>query len=177
LPKWKDSASKDDDEQPSYNSKGLRINANGVVSMRELDLASLLPARTRDPSAKRFFNASLPFTKSFTVMSFIINGKHMPVEKHRDSTLRMILVCTAAQYSLSADQLELLLEAQPDELCAYMTALARNTQQVIRYTLYGQFNNFMNDKVLTQRDVYPSDDVKLHLGLTGDLHRKSFMEL
>ncbi len=89
----------------------------------------------------------------------------------------MTLVRTAAQYSLSADQLEMLLEAQPDELCAYMTALARNTQQVIGYTLYGQFNNFMNDKVLTRRDVYPSYDVKLHLGLTGNLHRKSFMEL
>ncbi len=106
-------------------------------------------------------------------------NQHMPVpvEKHRDSTLRMILVRSAAQYSLSAEQLEMLLEAQPDELCAYMTALARNTQQVTRYTLYGQFNNFINYKVLTQRDVCPSDDVKLHLGLTGDLHRKSFMEL
>jgi hypothetical protein len=89
----------------------------------------------------------------------------------------MILVRTAAQYSLSADQLEMLLEEQPDELCAYMTALARNTQQVIRYTVYGQFNNFMDDKVLYQRDVYPSDNVKLHLCLTGNIHRKSFMEL
>ena len=34
LPKGKDSATKDDDEQPRYNSKGLRVNANGVVSMR-----------------------------------------------------------------------------------------------------------------------------------------------
>ena len=51
------------------------------------------------------------------------------------------------------------LEADPDVLCAYLTALARNTQQVIRYTLYGQFNNYMNDKVLTQRDVYPSGRV------------------
>ena len=63
------------------------------------------------------------------------------------------------------------------EIGAYVTALARNTQQVVRYTLYDQFNNYMNDKVLTPREVFPSDDVKLHLGLTGDNKKKSFMNL
>ena len=101
----------------------------------------------------------------------------MPVEKHRDSALRMILVPSSASCSLSKEQLETILEAEPDVLCAYLTALAKNTQQVIRYTLYGQFNNYLDDKVLTQRDVYPSDNVKLHLCLTGDYQRKAFMEL
>ena len=51
--------------------------------------------------------------------------------------------------------------------------------QFIRYTLYGQFNNYMNDKALTPRDVFPSDDVtvKLHLGFTGENQKKSFMNL
>jgi hypothetical protein len=43
--------------------------------------------------------------------------------------------------------------------------------------LYGLAGNYMNEKVLTPRDVYPADDVKLHLGLTGDNARKCFMEL
>jgi hypothetical protein len=36
---------------------------------------------------------------------------------------------------------------------------------------------YMNVKVLTSRHVYPADDVKLHLGLTGANAKKSFMEL
>ena len=101
----------------------------------------------------------------------------MPVEKHRDSTFCLIVLHTAAQFSLSKDQLDTILEEDPVEMGAYLIALARNTQQVVRYTLYGQFNNYMNEKVLTPRDVFPSDDVKLHLGLTGENQRKSFMDL
>ena len=123
------------------------------------------------------FHASLSIGKAFTVVCLIINGKHMPVEKHRDGPNRLILLHTAAQFSLSKDQLDMILEADPVEMGAYVTALARNTQQVVRYTLYGQFNNYMNEKVLTPRDVFPSDDVKLHLGLTGENQRKSFMDL
>ena len=106
-----------------------------------------------------------------------MNGKLTPVEKHRDGPLRMILVHSSAPYSLYKKNLETILEADPDVLCAYLTAMERNTQQALRDTLYDQFNNYMNDKVLTQRGVYPSNDVELHLGLTGDYQRKSFMEL
>ena len=171
------SAGPEDASPARYNSKGYRITANGNFSMRELDLASLVPPKTRAIDAPRFFNASLSFSKAFTVASVIINGKHMPVEKHRDGPNRLILLHTAAQFSLSKDQLDTILEADPVEMGAYVTALARNTQQVVRYTLYGQFNNYMNEKVLTPRDVFPSDDVKLHLGLTGENQRKSFMDL
>ena len=160
-----------------FNSKGFRITANGNCSMRELELANQIPSKTRDESAPRMFHASLSIGKAFTVVCLIINGKHMPVEKHRDGPNRLILLHTAAQFSLSKDQLDMILEADPVEMGAYVTALARNTQQVIRYTLYGQFNNYMNDKVLTPRDVFPSDDVKLHLGLTGENQKKSFMDL
>ncbi len=60
---------------------------------------------------------------------------------------------------------------------AYLIGLSKNAQQVIRYLLYGLAGNSMNKKVLTQRDVYPADDVKLHLGLTGNNARKYFMQL
>ena len=58
-----------------------------------------------------------------------------------------------------------------------MIGLAKNAQQVIRYILYGLTGNYMNEKVLTSRDVFPSTDVKLHLGLTGVNAEKVFMEL
>ena len=47
------SAGQDDASPARYNSKGLRINVNCVVSMRELDLASLVPSKTRYIDAKR----------------------------------------------------------------------------------------------------------------------------
>lgn len=171
------SAAQEDTSPPRYNSKGYRITANGNFSMRELELASLIPPKTRDQGAPRMFNASLSISKAFTAVCLIINGKHMPVEKHRDGPNRLILLHTAAQFSLSKDQLGTILEADPVEMGAYLTALARNTQQVLRYTLYGQFSNYMNEKVLTARDVFPSDDVKQHLGLTGENQKKSFMDL
>ena len=52
------STGQDDASPARYTSKGLRINVNGVVSMRELDLTGLVPPKTRDAGAKRFHNAS-----------------------------------------------------------------------------------------------------------------------
>jgi hypothetical protein len=67
--------------------------------------------------------------------------------------------------------------SDPDERSAYIFGLAKNAQQVIRYSIYGQTINFLCDKVLTPRDVHPSDEVKLHLGLTGENARKSVMDM
>jgi hypothetical protein len=78
---------------------------------------------------------------------------------------------------LSQETLATVLAADPDEKNAYLIGLAKNAQQVIRYTLYGIVGNYMNERVFTPRDVYPAEDVKLHLGLTGDNARKCFMEL
>jgi hypothetical protein len=62
------------------------------------------------------------------------------------------------------------MDSDPDERSAYIIGLAKNAQQVIRYSLYGQTINFLCDKKLTP-------EVKLHLGLTGDNARKSFMDM
>ena len=51
-----------------FNSKGFRITANGNCSMRELELANLLPSKTRDESAPRMFHASLSIGKAFTAV-------------------------------------------------------------------------------------------------------------
>ncbi len=73
--------------------------------------------------------------------------------------------------------MDTMLGADRDEMNAYLIGLSKNAQHVIRYLLYGLAGNYMNEKVLTQRDAYPADNVKLHLGLTGDNARKCFMEL
>ena len=101
----------------------------------------------------------------------------MPIDKIRDDNYRHRLLYSAAPFCLSQDTLDQILEVERDEKNAYLIALAENAQQVIRYVIYGLVGNYINERVFTPRDVYPSDDVKLHLGLTGDNARKCFMEL
>ena len=110
-------------------------------------------------------------------MTFIVHGKNLPIEKIRDDNNRHVLLYSAAPYCVSKDTLDLVLEADRDERNAYLVGLAKNAQQVIRYQIYGLAGNYMNERVFTPRDVYPADEVKLHLGLTGDNARKCFMEL
>jgi hypothetical protein len=47
------------------NSKGLAILPNGVVSMRELNLSTEVPCKSRDLDALKPCNASLTLNKSF----------------------------------------------------------------------------------------------------------------
>jgi hypothetical protein len=107
----------------------------------------------------------------------VVNCLKMPVEKHRDTTMHMILLHTLAPYCLSKESLDAILEADPDECNAYLTGLAKNAQQIIKYTVYGIASNFMAEKVLTQHDVFPAETVKKHLGLTGETTTKSFMDM
>jgi hypothetical protein len=68
----------------------------------------------------------------------------------------------------------------PNSRSAYPIAFAENTQQVIRYQLYGLAQKYISEKVLTPRDVGATADVntvKLHLGLTSVNSHKSLMEL
>jgi len=159
------------------NSKGLVCLRNGNVAMRDLDLASRIPTKTRDDDAAKMFNAKLPLTKAFSLFTMMAYGPRMPIEKARDESHRRILLLSAAPYSLSIESLETILAADRDELNAYELGLAKNAQQIFKYTLPGWLANYMNERVFTPRDVYPSDDVKMHLGLTGAHAQMSFMNL
>jgi hypothetical protein len=79
--------------------------------------------------------------------------------------------------ALNDETLDTILKADPDEQNAFLCGLAKNAQQYIKYALYGTVANFMADKVLTQHDIFPSDAIKKHLGLTGDHASKSFMDM
>ena len=159
------------------NSKGLVVLGNGTVSMRDLALASIVPTKIKDDDTPRLFNSALTLSKGFTLFTLIVHGKNLPIEKIRDEPHRLILLHSAAPYCLSKETLDTILGADREEKSAYLIGLAKNAQQVIRYVLYGLSGNYMNEKVLTPRDVFPAEDVKLHLGLTGDNARKCFMEL
>ena len=74
------------------NRKGLVVLTNGVVSMRDLDLASRVPTKTKDDDTPNLFNASLTFSKAFTLFTFIVHGKNLPIEKIRDDNYRQSLL-------------------------------------------------------------------------------------
>ncbi len=147
--------------------------------MRSLDLAHQVPTKSRDAGAPKLFRVSLTLSKAFALITFVHGGKHMPVEKHRDESARLIILQSAAKYSLNLASLKKIMDLDPDGRCAFIIGfkLAKNVQQVIRYRLYGQTINFLCDKVLTPRDVHSSDEVKLHLGLTGENTRTSLMDM
>ena len=159
------------------NRQGLVTLSNGVVAMRDLDLAARVPTKTRDDDAAKMFNAKLTLSKAFTLFTLMVHGPRMPVEKARDDTHRRILLHSAAPYALSQETLETILGADRDELIAYTIGLAKNAQQVLKYTLGGMVGNVLNEQVFTPRNVYPTDVIKVHLGLTGDHARMSVMNL
>ena len=160
-----------------YNSKGMRVNSNNVISLRHLALANQVPTKTRDEGTAKFFDTTLNLSKGYCLISFIISGHKVPVEKVRDCPARITVLRTVAPYCLNDESLDTILKADPDEQNALLSGLAKNGQQYIKYALYGTVANFMADKVLTQHDVFPSAAVRKHLGLTGDHATKSFMDM
>ncbi len=74
-----------------YNSKGMLINSNNVISLRHLALANQFPSKTRDEGTEKCFSAALNLSKAYTLFTLIVNGCKMPVEKQRDGERRMIL--------------------------------------------------------------------------------------
>jgi hypothetical protein len=60
--------------------------------MRDLDLASRVPTKTKDDDTPNLFNASLTFSKAFTLFTFIVHGKNLPIEKIRDDNYRQSLL-------------------------------------------------------------------------------------
>ncbi len=137
---------------------------NSVVYRRDLNLASRVPTKTRDDDAAKMFHAKLTLSKAFSLFTMMVYGPRMPVEKARDESHRRILLNSAAPYSLSKETLETILRADRDELTAYELGLTKNAKQIFKYTLRGMVGNYMNERVFTRRDVYPADDVKMHLG-------------
>jgi hypothetical protein len=101
------------------------------------------------------------------------------VKMVRDEVARMTAMLSATPYALNASSVEKLFKSPPEEVSAFAIGLAKNAQQANRYNpgLYGLVLNYLNDKVLAQSEVHPSDDIKLRLGLTEANVGVSFMEL
>ena len=159
------------------NSKGLAVLGNGVVSMRDLELSAERPAKSRDPDALKMFDASLTFSKAFQFFSFVQFGKNHPVEKVRDEDARRLLLRCAAKYAMNEENVQQFFDSPAEQISAFGVGLARNLQQSLKYALYGVTMNFLSEKVFTPRDVYASDAVKLHLGLTGPNAGKCILDM
>ncbi len=79
----------------------MLLNSNNVPSLRHLPLANQVPAKTRDAGMEKFLGAALNLSKGCTLITLILYGGKIPVEKQRDSAVWMIVLHTVAQYFLS----------------------------------------------------------------------------
>jgi hypothetical protein len=62
-----------------YNSKGMLVNSNNLLSLHHLPLANQVPAKTRDPGMmEKFFDTALNLNKGYTLIPLILNGCKLP---------------------------------------------------------------------------------------------------
>ena len=159
------------------NSKGLEVLRNGTVSMRGLELSTSRPCKSRDPDADKLFDACLTLSKAFQFFAFVQFGKNHPVEEVRDEDARKLLLRCAAKYAINEENVQEFFDSPAEQISAFGVGLAKNSQQALKYALYGVTMNFLSEKVFTSRDVYASDAVKLHLGLTEPNAGKSILDM
>ena len=81
------------------NQQGQKILGNGIVSLRNLDLNLKIPSRSSDPDAKSFFGSKMSWSQSYTCFCLIFG--QIPVERHRDLSIRKNICRSAAAYALS----------------------------------------------------------------------------
>ena len=82
------------------NTKELVVLGNFAVSMLDLELASRVPTRTRDDDTRKLFKSSLTLSKSFTLFTFIIPGKYLPIEKVSGDSRCQIILHSAFSWQL-----------------------------------------------------------------------------
>jgi hypothetical protein len=104
----------------------MRVNCNNVVSLRHLALALQVLAKTRDEGTMKCFGAAHTLSKAYTLFTLIVNGSKMPVEKQKDSVMRMIHTASLSGSVLVEQVRWILLEADTKELHAYLTGLTRS---------------------------------------------------
>ncbi len=145
--------------------------------MLDLELCAERPTKSRDPNACKLFDASLTFSKAFQFFSLVRFGKHHPVEKARDEDARRLLMLCTAKYAMNDVNHEEFFNNPPEQISVFGVGLARILQQALRYALYGVTMNFLSEKVFTLCDLYASDAVKKHLGLTGPNDGKYILDM
>ena len=176
------------DESPSpgfkVNKAGLTCLKNGAVALKQLDLARSIPSKVRSPSADRLFGNLMTWGEAFSFFCLVKCGRYLPVEKHREHDLRLQVMRSAFQYALDDFQQSLIMQEEPEALCAYLLGMERAAQQKLRYSLYGAgagcaASNHFNENVFLRSGsgLRPSEEVQKHLGLVGPHANKTFMDM
>ena len=184
------------------NQQGQKILGNGIVSLRNLDLNLKIPSRTSDPDAKSFFGSKMSWSQSYTCFCLIFG--QIPVERHRDLSIRKNICRSAAAYALSYAQIEILEAEEDHNMNAYLLGMGRNTMQKLkyyfyclllflfftiisivynyfdyfnRYNLWGVIHAFLNNSVFLKTGLRGFPQVQTHLGLTGANEHRSIMNM
>ena len=159
------------------NKHGLVTLQNGVVSMRSLNLAEIVPSKHRDEDALPLFGVKLSFGQAYALFTLVKCGHETPLEKVRDQETRMQILYSAQPYSISADQLSEITQAGSEEQLAFVQGMSKAAVQKLRYNMYGAVGNLFNERVFTKSGVQPYELVKLHLGLQGLVPERSIMDM
>ncbi len=109
-----------------------------------------------------------------------MNGQHLPVEKDSESQGRGSMTITlrwAAPFAINGLHVQDFFEKPNEQVSAFAIGLSSYLHQSMSYALYWVVINYLSEKFFTPRDIFASDEVKVHLGLTGPSAGKSFMDL
>jgi len=121
------------------NKFGQKCLKNGVVSMRELDLWTKFSSKQHYPKALPFPTQQptrLVLGSAYTLWTLVMNGKQMPVEKHRQNDLRELIFLSAAPYALAQDQICEVMAYPENERDAWLLGYAKSAQQKLWYILF-----------------------------------------
>ena len=116
------------------NQHGLLVLGNGVVTQRSLEINQLIPSRTSDPDAKSLFGSKMTWSQVYTLFCLICGN--IPVEKHRDLTIRKNIAKSAAPYALSTVQIAEDESLEAHVINAYLLETIKNALQKFRYYYY-----------------------------------------
>lgn len=145
--------------------------------MKELDLADAVRSKDRDPEASTLLGAKLTWGQSYALFSLVMCGKDSPMERFRDDAMRNRIMRSAQPYALNSDQLDMIIEAEPQPRMAYLHGLTKAAHQKLRYGLFGTVGNHFNANVFMKSGSHPADAVRLHLGLKDLIPERSFMDM
>ncbi len=89
----------------------------------------------------------------------------------------MITLYSAAVFAMNDAHVQEFFAKPAEQVSSFAIGLSKYLQQSMRYGLYGMVMKYLSEKVFTPRDVFGSDEVKVHLGLTGPNAGKGFLDM
>ncbi len=99
------------------------------------------------------------------------------MEKVRDEDARMMTLRSAAPFAMNNVHVKEFFEKLAEHVSVFAMGPSKNLQQSMRYGLFGMVMNYLSEKVFMPRNIFASDEVKLHLRLTRPNAGKKILDM